>query len=286
MYEIIIGRSKKDKEIFGDKATILLGKHYVQMGQVTSLSNNVLLDVNRSHVIFVVGKRGSGKSYTMGVLAEGMNLLPEDTKKNMAVIIFDTMGIYWTMKFKNHKDDSILKEWGMSGNAIDINLFTPMGVYDKYKEKGIPVDFPFSIKASELGAFDWSIIFDIKLESPLGVVIETAINRLKEKKEFTLDDIIKEVQNSDFDKNSKISAVNRFENAKQWGLFSENGFSIEDIAKPGKINVIDISAFASKANGTRIKSLVIALVSQKLFLQRMLPSLIQHPLKQKQKQLQ
>ena len=30
------------------------------------------MDVSRSHVVFVCGKRGSGKSYTMGTIAEGI----------------------------------------------------------------------------------------------------------------------------------------------------------------------------------------------------------------------
>ena len=62
----------KAKEKFGLLGTILLGKQYVQMGQIMSLSNPVYLDVGGPHVILVSGKRGSGKSYTLGVIAEGL----------------------------------------------------------------------------------------------------------------------------------------------------------------------------------------------------------------------
>ena len=41
MYEIVIGRSEKDREKYGLRGTIMLGKHYVKMGQTTSLSNPV-----------------------------------------------------------------------------------------------------------------------------------------------------------------------------------------------------------------------------------------------------
>jgi len=61
MYEIIVGRDAEDKITYGDTAAFNLGKHYVKMGQTSSLSNNVLMDVVRSHVVFVAGKRGSGK---------------------------------------------------------------------------------------------------------------------------------------------------------------------------------------------------------------------------------
>ena len=65
MYEIILGRSPKERRILDTKATILLGKHYVQMERTESLANPILLDINKPHAILVSGKRGSGKSYTL-----------------------------------------------------------------------------------------------------------------------------------------------------------------------------------------------------------------------------
>ena len=105
MYDIIIGRTAEDMERFGSEGTVLLGKHYVKMGRTTSLSNKILLDVIRSHVVFVCGKRGGGKSYTMGVIAEGISYLPPKIKNNIAVIMLDTIGVYWTMQYPNKKDE-------------------------------------------------------------------------------------------------------------------------------------------------------------------------------------
>jgi intein/homing endonuclease len=59
--DIIIGRDESDKKRFGNEALIYLGKHYVKMGHVTSLSNRILMDIARSHVVLISGKRGSGK---------------------------------------------------------------------------------------------------------------------------------------------------------------------------------------------------------------------------------
>ena len=70
-YDILIGRDTADKERFGDKGLIYLGRGYVKMGNYTSLSNKIWMDVARSHVILIAGKRGSGKSYTLGAIAEG-----------------------------------------------------------------------------------------------------------------------------------------------------------------------------------------------------------------------
>ena len=97
-YDIIVGRGEDDKKKLGMRGLIRIGKGYVKMGQYNSLSNNIYLDVAKSHVILIAGKRGSGKSYTMGVMTEEMADLEPEVSQNIASLIFDTMGIYWTMK--------------------------------------------------------------------------------------------------------------------------------------------------------------------------------------------
>ena len=76
-YEIIVGRNESDKKLFGKEGLVYLGKSYVSMGQYTSLSNQIYLDVARSHIVLVSGKRGSGKSYTLGAIAEAISALPQ-----------------------------------------------------------------------------------------------------------------------------------------------------------------------------------------------------------------
>src|SRR3989338_291432 len=61
VFDVIIGRSKKEVEKYGKEGTVFIGKQYVKMGQTTSLSNPVYLDVAGAHVVFIVGKRGTGK---------------------------------------------------------------------------------------------------------------------------------------------------------------------------------------------------------------------------------
>ena len=110
-YNIVVGRDEADKKRFGDRGLVYIGKQYVKMGQLTSLSNLMLLDIARSHVIMIAGKRGSGKSYSLAVIAEELSLLPEETAKNIAPLIFDTMGIFWTMRYANEKEHELLREW-------------------------------------------------------------------------------------------------------------------------------------------------------------------------------
>ena len=272
MYDIILGRNEEDRKKFGTQATILLGKHYVKMGQVTSLSNKIFMDVAKSHVVFVVGKRGSGKSYTLGVIAESMLDLPREIRKNLSIIMLDTMGIYWTMKYPNKEDKELLKEWGLEAKPLNVNIFTPIGYYKKYKEEGIPTDFPFSIKISELSTFEWSETFNIDVNSPIGALIERIIETLKENNEdYDIDDIIEAIQKDDrSNKEIKEAAENRFLSAKHWGLFSKQGSLMEDLIIPGQITILDVSCYTYVPGAQGLRALVIGLVSQKLFTQRMI----------------
>jgi len=230
------------------------------------------MDVAKSHVVFVCGKRGSGKSYTLGVIAESMLDLPQEIRKNLSIIMLDTMGIYWTMKYPNKQDKELLKEWDLEAKPLNVNIFTPIGYYKKYKEEGIPTDFPFSIKISELSIFEWSETFNIDVNSPIGALIERVIENLKENNEdYDLDDIIEAIQNDDrSNKEIKDAAENRFLSAKHWGLFSKQGSLMEDLIIPGQITVLDVSCYTYVPGAQGLRALVIGLVSQKLFTQRMI----------------
>ena len=270
-YEIIVGRSESDKQKFGLKGSIFLGRRYVKMGQITSLSSDILLDVNRTHVVFVCGKRGSGKSYTMGVIAEGIASLPKETAYNLCTIIFDTMGIYWTMKYPNQKDKGLLKQWNLEGKGLDVKVYTPKGYFKQWKEKGIPTDFPFSIKPSELASADWCMTFDINPNKAAGVLLERIINKLKkDSKVYSIQDIIKAVkEDKKSTENDKNVVENQFRKAGTWGLFSKEGTSIEELTYGGKTIVIDLSPYATQAGTWGIKALVIGIIAQKVFLERL-----------------
>lgn len=273
-YDIIIGRSASDREHFGTKGTIFLGRHYVKMGHTTSLSNNIYMDMSSSHVVFIVGKRGSGKSYTMGVIAEGVSDLPDEVKDNVSVILLDTMGIYWTMKYQNKKDQKLLMEWGLTSKALNPIIYTPVGYYNKFKEEGIPTDFPFAINPYDLNGEDWCTTFTIDPYSEMGILIERTIQNIKDKHEsdkcFDIQEVIDTIKkDTNAGKREMEATTNLFNLAQSWGLFDKKGTPLKDLASPGKIVVLDVSAYATMPNGWAIKSLVVGLISQKLFIERM-----------------
>ncbi len=272
MYEIIVGRDEEDRKAFGNKGTFLVGKHYVKMGQITSLSTGIYMDVLRSHVVSVFGKRGSGKSYTLAAIAEGMLTLEPALTKNLSIVIFDTMGIFWTMKYENKKDEALLKEWGFQFQRFNIRIYVPSGSYADYKDRGIPVDLPFSISPSELSVGDWCGIFEIDATSQFGTLIGRVIPLLrKQQPNFSIREIIEAIRKDDRTSEEVRAAVeNMFSSAEDWGLFSEKSTPVSDLAVGGQITVLDISPYAVAGGKSNIRALVIGLVSKKLFNERMI----------------
>ncbi len=271
-YDVIIGRDKDTQKKLGNRGLINIGKTFVKMGQYSSLSNKILLDVAKSHVILVSGKRGSGKSYTLGVLAEELSNLEKEIRENIASLIFDTMGIYWTMKFANEKDSELLQEWDLSPKNLPVKIFVPTGHYDNYLAKGIPADKRFALNISELGAEDWITTFNLKIIDPISVLIQQTIAKLKNFEYYNIKDIIEGIER---DKKSsrdvKNAAQNLFEVASTWGIFaeeSEHATKVKDLITGGTTSILDLSVYSS-VGAFNVRALVISLVSKKIFNERM-----------------
>jgi len=271
-YNIIVGRDSSDKKIFGERGLVFLGKGYVKMGQYTSLSNKIFMDIARSHVILVAGKRGSGKSYTLGVIAEELTNLPKEASQNIASLIFDTMGIYWTMRFANEKDRMLLQEWGLKSQSLPTKVFVPFGHYDNYLEKGIPVDEKFALDISELNPEDWVITFGLSMTHPISVLIERVITRLKKHGDFNIPKIILNLERDEkSSQETKNAAIGLFEAANTWGVFAENvheATQIKELISAGTTTVLDLSVYNS-IGPFNVRALVISLVSRKIFNERM-----------------
>ncbi len=272
-YDIIIGRDEADKKRFGERGLVYIGKQYVKMGQMTSLSNRIMMDVARSHVILIAGKRGSGKSYSLAAIAEELTLLQSDVAKNIASLIFDTMGIFWTMKYANEKEHELMSEWQLKPRKLPVRIFVPFGYVEDYEKRGLPVDKPFALQVRELTADDWCITFGLEFTNPVAIVIERVISGLHESaQEFDLRDIIKLIKEDDeAESNAKQAAINLFEGALTWGIFAskdEKGTLIRELIEGGVTSVLDLSCYTSI--GTfNVRALVIGLICKKLFNERM-----------------
>jgi hypothetical protein len=142
---------------------------------------------------------------------------------------------------------------------------------EEYRKKGIPIDKPFAIKASELESEDWITTFNLSMTSQEGVLITNTIASLRENSEnFTIQDIIKKIsQSHNVNQENKNIASALFQAAESWGIFSKEkeGTEMTDLINAGITTVLDLSVYSS-IGAFNVRGLVIGLVSRKLFTQR------------------
>ena len=258
-------------ESFGERGTAFLGKHIVGEGDDAHLTNPVFMDVLRPHVVLVTGKRGSGKSYSSFVVAEEIARQEPEIKNNLAVLIIDTMGIFWSSRSPNEKDREILNQWGLKPEGIDIRLFVPGGFVREYDDIGVRVDAPFTVSCSELTAQDWMLTFGFNPLDSNGMALEHTIKMVRTRmNEFSIEDIIYEIENNQkLETSVKNALTTRFSAAQDWGVFEKRGTPVRDYFARGKITVLDISHFDRSSGGWSVRSMVIGLLARKIFQDRL-----------------
>ena len=87
------------------------------LGKEIETSDSIYIETDKSRSVLICGKRGSGKSYTMGNITED---LAEDP--NQLVIVIDPMGIFHTMVLPNSEQARHLREWGFNPRGYSVKL--------------------------------------------------------------------------------------------------------------------------------------------------------------------
>ena len=273
MYDIVAGRIPKDFKKFGTEGTGYIGKHVVGEGDEAHLTNKVLIDFLRPHVILIAGKRGSGKSYSGGVLAEELAILPEEFSQNLSSIMIDTMGIYWSMKYPNEDQMILLDEWGLKPRGLEkkVRTYVPFKQKQEFEEAEIPVDFGVSITPYEFTQEDWTLAFNLPPNNPTTLGLQKTVNKLQDSGEkFDINDMITRIKDDHLlDTHVKSSLENMLTIADQWGVFGEEGIKIDDIVNPGTVNVFDISRLRA-TEAWSVKNLLVATICRKLYQHRVM----------------
>ncbi|MDY6778300.1 MAG: ATP-binding protein [Candidatus Nanohaloarchaea archaeon] len=273
MPKITIGRSDEDMEDFGaEPGTGFIGRHLVGEKGEAHTANKIRMDIARPHVIGVFGKRGTGKSYTLGVMAEELLTAEEDVANNLSSIIIDSMGIYWSMKFPNEEDAVLLDQWDLKPASMDIELYIPEGQAETFEERDIPFDRTFTLQPGELSTGDWSMVFDIQLNEPRGILLEQVMRDLEQDygNDFGLDQMIEYAKTQgDFKDETRKALVNRFKAAQDWGIFSRDGTNVDEFTERNTLSILDLSLFGEIRGSYSIRALVIGLLGKKILRERM-----------------
>jgi DNA helicase HerA-like ATPase len=241
------------------------------IGEEIESEEDTYIDASDARSILTCGKRGTGKSYTLGNIVEEIHTEATD----VVPIVIDPMGIYWTMAEENNEQQQLLWDWGLSEESFPVNLLVPgepgekFGdeVLDELQRRGIDVS-PLLLNPSDMTPDGWCGLFDLNINKPMGICLYRAVRELgKDEGHFYLNDIIRKVEmDGDADERTRDALLNRLEMAKDWGIFSDRYQDIWSTVDENKINVLDMSVIEPGQYGLR--NLVVDVLAKELFRQR------------------
>lgn len=276
---IVIGVDKGKK--IDTNWLILLGK-VIEKSVPNYRNANIWLDISRPKVIFIAGRRGRGKSYDLGVIAEGLVSTSNKIslkKEKISGIFFDLQNIFWTMLFEPLESDpeekkqlKMLDEWGLESNTMDVRVFVPQGAENK-----MPSFREFSIKPSELSDEDWCGLFGYdKYGQPSGQLLSAAYRKVtkdgyagrKAKLDYLIDDLIYCIENDrgindeqrGFVANVRHGVLQKLYEAREWNVFSSAGTSIDEIYTPGTLSLMLL-----KGLDIETQTLIVGLLTKKIY---------------------
>ncbi len=168
------------------------GKDKILLGVLaeTGPRRKLWLDITGEQVVAIFGKRGTGKSYSLGVIAEGLAAGMGDTaiasiNTPRAGLVLDIMDIFWSTQIplidegstELRRQYSNMRKAGMKSQPLNIDVWLPAGFERPVIDP--PAVRSLVIGASDLDIGDWGALFDIDmLTEPRGMLITDLIGRV------------------------------------------------------------------------------------------------------------
>jgi len=271
----IFGRSESKTKELGTKGCSYIGKNVSYPGGEYEEMGKAYLDIVSPHCMLVVGKRGTGKSYTLGVIAEGFARLKDKYSKNLSLVLVDTMSVFHSLKKENTNEKEIDQ---MSNFDIEpkkwkdkVKILVPEAAVKKARRNGEELYFDEILKLalSRVEVHEWLKLFDLDITDPTGTLLSQTISQLKKEGDFSFKDIYRKINDeSETKESTKKSLKTLFEMIEQLDIFSKTGMD-ESIVRSGKITVLDIS-YLGRLGDYELRSLIVSIFAREQMAKRTL----------------
>lgn len=207
----------------------------LHVGKDRKTGELVYLDSSRSRAVLVCGKRGSGKSYSLGVLIEELR----ETDEALTIVI-DPMGIYDTMGLPNSSQERALWDWGLSSRGFPVRLLVPGDPLTRYGGREVVTELErrgvrlgsLRINPGDLSPDGWCEFLDLGISDVMGIALYRAVSNLARRlrRHFFLSDMIEEVENDGRTQDrTKEALLNRLEWARDLDIFGESYRDLLDL---------------------------------------------------------
>ena len=149
----------------------------------------VWFNASKEFVSLVIGKRGSGKSYTLGTMVEALSTTDSNTsisslRARRAVLLIDPMGNFWPTAIpvtsdgpaKVRRQWEALRDFGCEVVPISAEVWIPAGFERPTDAVGIR---QFTVQVSDLDAQDWADLLNTNLvRDPQGIALSDVFERV------------------------------------------------------------------------------------------------------------
>lgn len=264
---VVIGRMKASDD---QKNLIYVGKVLENTTGTNLLGADLWLDISFPHVIYITGTRGSGKSFDLGVLVEGISSLAEKSTvqeqlEPITSFVIDTQSQFWTLGYQpnaqvpaNASQLTELKQWNIAPNALsDVVLYVPTGA-----EKTTGTERDFALSPDQVSHEEWCALVGQEVYSPQGHLLGETLEILKS--DFSVDDMVSHIENDRNWRNgmdtSRQAVAYKLGDLRKTNLFQRGGLRIRDLLVPGRCNV-----FMLRDLRDIDKSLVTSIIARQLF---------------------
>jgi hypothetical protein len=256
---------------------VYLGK----LAEFQQMRRNVWLDCHGAHAVYVIGKRRSGKSYTLGVLCEGLvsdnwlRLGPPD----QAVLLLDTLNIYGTLHIPAGDAASLAAEtrqWQLPTYTANVRYLAP-----ENSRSMIAADSTrLTVDPAWLTLEDWCGFFDFDPFSDppghlLGVILEAARQRwvntetkaTSTESRSGIGDMLTALENDpeaqQFEDSTREAVRRRLQAMDRLNFLLRPSPAVEELLKPGTITVCQLRDFDD-----RLRALIVAVLVREIMRSR------------------
>lgn len=241
------------------------------------MGKNVWFDTKGAHVVYIIGKRRGGKSFTLGTLAEGLGSGTFHIGGlEQAVLVLDTLNIFWTMENEATDTEQLreLEKWGLKPEPMkNVICYFPRGLKKPYT----PTHYKeFALKPSDLDGPDWAALFGVDpILDPMGQVLTELYEKvaiegyagagtsIRPNPNYSVSDLLvclgkdREIQRF---APQTIEAVRRYLKAiERSPFFSSTGTDVREIFKKGQVTVLLLRDLDQQ-----IRGLIIGLLIKKI----------------------
>lgn len=239
----------------GESDAIYLGKN------AETSFKNVWLDTRGAHALYIMGKRRSGKSFTLGVLAEGLAASSWIRQGDLAqgVLLLDTMNVYLTLPFglvdtmpESSEEVKEFRRWKLESEQPNVALFHPAGTAPPATVSSQEL----TLRPSDLGAEEWCGLFEVDpFADPLGHIITEVYGKvamdgytdedgrvMPPNPVFTIDDLLHALENDHdlqrYHRDTREALRRRFHAIRRLPIFSDQGLNVTELLRPGQVTVL------------------------------------------------